>query len=65
MNSIRQANKVKHNFSNRIFNFIIKFKTLSFYRWIYRHPIVSVTFLILLGIIIIGLFINFVVNYVV
>jgi len=56
---------VKHSSSNKIFNAIMKFSDFRIYKWIYRHPIMSIAFLVLMAVAILYIFVGFIIKYVV
>jgi len=46
--------------SHGLHNFLMKFSNSAVFKWVYRHPVISVIFLILFGLIILFLFLGFV-----
>jgi len=46
--------------SHGLHNFLMKFSKTALYRWVYRHPVISVIILIAFGILILSIFFSFV-----
>lgn len=56
---------VKDHLSNKIFSTIMQLKNQKIYKWIYKHPHLSIMILTLVAIFILYFFINFIIKYVV
>jgi hypothetical protein len=54
---------VKYNSSNKILNVIMKLRNFKIYKWIYRHPKISIAILILMAAIILYIFVGFIINH--
>ena len=46
--------------ANGLHNFLMKYNKTALYRWVYRHPVISVTILIVFGLAILFIFLGFV-----
>ena len=57
--------KEKRSFTDKIFYYIMKFNSLRTYKWIHRHPKISIAILVFIAIIILYIFIGFVLKYIV
>lgn len=56
---------MKHNSSHKIFNMIMMLRDMKIYKWIYRHPHLSMMILVLIAVIILYVFISFVFNFII
>ncbi len=56
---------MKHNSSHKIFDTIMLLRDMKLYKWIYRHPYLSMMILVLIAVVILYFFISFVFNYIV
>ena len=56
---------MKHSVTDKIFNYIMKFNNMRIYKWINRHPKISIAILILIAVLILYIFVGFIVKHVV
>lgn len=59
------GNIVKGNLSDKIFSTIMQFKDNKIYKWIYRHPHISIITLAGIAVFILYYFISFILNNVI